>query len=774
MEDLLGVTQGVVDAGMALVFASFSAPSTPPSSPSSLVRGVAMRVLGKNKNDSSTSSSPTRRSSARSSPGERGLSDLASTSGSALVASPRTGSPQEPRTEQPARIGGVQEVRIEAPQSRSDFGEKMRNALAMAKVQVDADGSGVQAPFDEMQLAMTGLLELTYLKAELSNLPDPPHVFATQLPYDDADALDSKVMENPIILASGYSVDQWSRDWSISRDICPVTKKPFTHFFTFPNDLLHDMISAWRVDHSFRSSTSTVETLPMEPSEEVIEGILQKFSEHSTLQEEALHGIQNLSKITKGEQPCLEKWPELTDLQKNFKSIWAEKLDELRLTITLNLSVHRPNKEILDGATQLPDALKNITDKLAKLGECPVSPSAKVASIVANLSEFEDFRKRLLDLGGMEMLQNLLKIEDVVVRKEAVADQEGKAHAKSCHVADLLVECLTITDEALVLLDSLQKDLYAVDKLSDKAVELVNIIMADKETELVAPKVVDSACSFQLHKTVISWMVKCCFGHPWLPVAPQSGYSWLSVMGSPIVNDDGSCAISACAMCIVAQHRLVFERLHGKGSFPCKAKVPWELKLACYKRKVWNSSSGADLGAVLQVIIDMGGLLTTREPKAIRLQIDRYIFLEDTKAQPLGRDRFARILFACGPVIGSLWASDNDYDDCMGDRVYRGCPAEQRVSGSGDQHAVVCFEYEFTSDKKELHIRIMDNSDENGPPRLILFEAFDYFVLPIVENPIDPKQLLRQRRKSKEHTLSIVLKKVKLWLIDREVRWYFT
>lgn len=236
----------------------------------------------------------------------------------------------------------------------------------------------------------------------------------------------------------------------------------------------------------------------------------------------------------------------------------------------------------------------------------------------------------------------------------------------------------------------------------------------------------------------------------------------------------GSCTISACAMCIIAQHRLIFERLHGKGSFPCKAKVPKELKLACFKKDVWDSSSGADGGEVLEVIIAMGGLLTTREPKAIRLQIDRYILIVDSKNQPLGRDRFARILFACGPVIGSLWASNRDYADCVGDKVYRGCPIEQRVPGSGDYHAVVCFQYEFTSDKTELHIRILDNHDETGPQRWILFEVFEDFVLPVVENPIEPKELLRKKRKSKEHALSIMLKKVKLWLIKREVRWYFS
>ncbi|TVU15958.1 hypothetical protein EJB05_39503 [Eragrostis curvula] len=63
-----------------------------------------------------------------------------------------------------------------------------------------------------------------------------------------------------------------------------------------------------------------------------------------------------------------------------------------------------------------------------------------------------------------------------------------------CYVTDLLVQCLRISDDVL-LLDRLPKDPYAVDKLSDKAVELVNIIMVDQETEQITPVATYSAIS---------------------------------------------------------------------------------------------------------------------------------------------------------------------------------------------------------------------------------------------------------------------------------------
>lgn len=135
-----------------------------------------------------------------------------------------------------------------------------------------------------------------------------------------------------------------------------------------------------------------------------------------------MHEIHLLSKTTKGEQPCLHKWavllPVLIDLQKNWKSTWTQDLEEQRLRVIQNLCVHKPNREILAGANQLPIALKKIINRLHKHGSS-ASSFSKVASIVAILSEFDMFRKGILGIGGLKMLRDLLKMKDAVVRKEA-------------------------------------------------------------------------------------------------------------------------------------------------------------------------------------------------------------------------------------------------------------------------------------------------------------------------------------------------------------------
>ncbi|KAL6899832.1 hypothetical protein ACP4OV_006490 [Aristida adscensionis] len=501
MEELLcAVEREIQENARARARPASSAPSSPsrcfPSSSSRLARGAARRILSV-AGSSSAASSPTRSPPAARSPrGDSASSGVASTSRSVPVPAAQA------RT---ARTGSEQEVRAEQHQAahrRSGYGSMMRGALV--KIQESVDGVEGQSAFVEMEQAMTSLLELTYRKSERLNVLKLPHELATRWPRDDADLSLSGVMNDPVILASGYSVDRSYHQWSCpQKNICPITNKIMPHSFSFPNHLLRDMIAAWRLDHVDSSSSSTTDTLsiPVAPSEEQIQDILQQFSGNSALQEQALHKIQLLSKITKGEQPYLDKWPALIpvliDLHKKWKSTWTQNLEEQRLTTILTLSVHRRNREILAGAKQLPDALVKISEKLLKFGS-PASPLAKVASIVSILSESDMFRKRMVDRCGLEMLRDLLKIEDMVLRKEAVtaihglcSDSEGKKLALFYNVPDALLECLMVSDEVLLLLDCLPKSPRLMDKICDKAVELVNIIMAGP----VAPDVTYSAIS---------------------------------------------------------------------------------------------------------------------------------------------------------------------------------------------------------------------------------------------------------------------------------------
>ncbi|KAJ1279196.1 hypothetical protein BS78_04G136600 [Paspalum vaginatum] len=465
---------------------------------------VARKVLGVARRNPADRTSPTRASPPRSPRRGQASSDAVGKSRYA------------PRVPVPARTGSEEETRPEQdqpPQTRSGYVEMMRCSLA--KIKEGADGQE-QALFAKMEDAITGLLELAHGAAELPNPPKLPREFATRWPGDDADLL--QVMDDPIILASGHSVDRLYNQFVCpQQNYCPVTQKNMAHSSTAPNHLLRDMISAWCSDHMAHSSTSTADTLfiPVAPSEEQVQDILpklsgddilQNLSGDSVMQKQALHDIHLLSKITKGEQPFVQKCPdllpELIDLKKNWKSTWTHKQEEQRLGVILNLSVHRTNREILAGENLLPVTLKKIINSKQHRYGSPASAFAKVCSIIAILSEFGVFRKGIFDIGGMEMLRDLLKIEHAVVRKEAVsairglcADEEGRTNAQSYNVPDALLECLMVSDDVLILLDCLPKDLCVVDKMCDKAVELVNIIMTGQGNEPVTPQGMNSAIS---------------------------------------------------------------------------------------------------------------------------------------------------------------------------------------------------------------------------------------------------------------------------------------
>ncbi|XP_047079201.1 uncharacterized protein LOC124689776 [Lolium rigidum] len=219
-------------------------------------------------------------------------------------------------------------------------------------------------------------------------------------------------------------------------------------------------------------------------------------------------------------------------------------------------------------------------------------------------------------------------------------------------------------------------------------------------------------------------------------------------MGAPVVQleNEGSCTISACTGCTEAQHRLAYERVHGWGSFPCRARVPpTHLKLECLKRKVWDPVDGAWTPQIFKVIMDIGGIPTTRSTKGVRLNIHGYTVYDVPRA--LTPEEAATLLYMRGPFVSVLWANAEyeDYDDTS-NTVYRGF-IPSGVTGSGSAsgtsseglHAVISFDYTFV--ETELWIQIMDSHTEVGPYRMILYEAFVYFILPRVDKAIElPKQ----------------------------------
>jgi hypothetical protein len=148
-----------------------------------------------------------------------------------------------------------------------------------------------------------------------------------------------------------------------------------------------------------------------------------------------------------------------------------------------------------------------------------------------------------------------------------------------------------------------------------------------------------------------------------------------------------------------AQHRLVFERLHGHGKFTFQAKHPTELKKQCLEAGIWNPRTSAKLENVLKVIVSTKGVPTTNVPNDIFLPLGSYTTIDpDTplcyvKGRRVQHLELAQIMYKDGPILGALIVDPVEYAICIQDTnyVYTGAlVSEKQLRGDKNlcNHAV--------------------------------------------------------------------------------------
>lgn len=195
-------------------------------------------------------------------------------------------------------------------------------------------------------------------------------------------------------------------------------------------------------------------------------------------------------------------------------------------------------------------------------------------------------------------------------------------------------------------------------------------------------------------------------------------------------------------MCLEAQHRLEFEKVYGLGTFPCRAAAPRKLRSACFRERVWNSSTkeyvrtwdphkGAKTERVLEMLMRLGGARTTNAPPPAPfflplVEWDRYSF--DSFLTP---DTVVKLVFQHGPCIGTLFITPQYYQNFGSNTAYRGCRREDRQKikekEHADMHAVVCYAYRHRKKGKGYDILVLDNQGPIGASKWVEFEEFDNF-----------------------------------------------
>ena len=206
-----------------------------------------------------------------------------------------------------------------------------------------------------------------------------------------------------------------------------------------------------------------------------------------------------------------------------------------------------------------------------------------------------------------------------------------------------------------------------------------------------------------------------------------------------------TCALVSCTVCVEAKHRLEYEKLHGEGTFPRRAAVPCDLLIeACRRDGIWEPGKGANVGAVLTKILQMGGVPATTTAPApascvlLPLRSWKRHRWNDEFDGGLSPERVAALLDGHGPCVGVLWVCpwyrhfDAGRDDAL---VYRGCGRGEddrreswrlyRHKGGVGSHAVVCVAYRFCGE--QMHVLVRDNHSAaaNGPQRWVDVEELD-------------------------------------------------
>ncbi|KAG2581324.1 hypothetical protein PVAP13_6KG240300 [Panicum virgatum] len=201
-----------------------------------------------------------------------------------------------------------------------------------------------------------------------------------------------------------------------------------------------------------------------------------------------------------------------------------------------------------------------------------------------------------------------------------------------------------------------------------------------------------------------------------------------------------TCALVACTVCVEAKHRLEYEKLHGAGTFKCRAApaAPYRLLIACRLDGTWMPGEGACVGAVLTKIQQMGGVPAAPAPCVLPLRSWQEHRWDDGFDGGLSPEcGLAALLKTHGPCVGVLWVCPwyHYFDAADGDDalVYRGCgrseeDREQSMELYGDEtgwHAVVCFGYRICGE--QMHVLVRDNHDAaaNGPQRWVDVEEID-------------------------------------------------
>uniref|UniRef100_J3LX29 RING-type E3 ubiquitin transferase n=2 Tax=Oryza brachyantha TaxID=4533 RepID=J3LX29_ORYBR len=299
--------------------------------------------------------------------------------------------------------------------------------------------------------------------------------------------ISNKVMENPVVISSGKTVDVLALDkwWSENRRVCPVTDEILDDNIFIPNILIALCITLWRRENDIADVTAIAEPANISSDEEALLNEISLLAHSPSISDKTFDAILRLHELMNNAQcSFLHLLGRSPGMITKLACILPEtcldpdpELDGIILKIIAKTASYSPNKVILgDDRYAIPVLIAR-----ALLG--PVATRVKCAQILGLLADNYYNKIKIGELGGFAALMELL----LLVADRDVKQTVAMAIASLCEAQENWGRFLRegVADAAISLLRD--------DNLVDEA---RSILLQAKGFELAMTQILDKLKSF--------------------------------------------------------------------------------------------------------------------------------------------------------------------------------------------------------------------------------------------------------------------------------------
>ncbi|CAN6242127.1 unnamed protein product [Urochloa humidicola] len=342
-------------------------------------------------------------------------------------------------------------------------------------------------------------------EAEEDAFPVPPQFLCP---------ISSKIMSDPVIVASGQTYDRRSiEEWfSAGNQLCPQTQQDLLDATLIPNHLVRSMILQWCTENRFNlppienQEENNVTNSDQKTFDEIFKKIAS--SPKSTETRQAIKDLRLITKQNSDFRAVLGERPDSISRMIFARSNPGLQNDpqvlEDMVTVILNFSLHDSNKKVIGDD---PEAIPFLIWAL-KSGD--MGSRGNSAAAIFTLSALDSNKEKIGELGAMGPLIDLLDSGNIIAKKDAASAifnlcllHENKSRATKNGIVDVAMRAI---DDQLLVDGSL-----AILALLSSNHEVVEMIAEFNGAACMLRAIRESECSRSKENAVVVLFAICMF-----------------------------------------------------------------------------------------------------------------------------------------------------------------------------------------------------------------------------------------------------------------------